>query len=78
MASNDDDPLAWLNELSTSQVVLVAIKLGLDVPESLLAMIEPERLERARAMALRREQGAKEGASEADLTPSEAAKPLPD
>jgi hypothetical protein len=74
--SNDD--LAWVRDLSTSQVILVAVKLGMDVPEEMLALVDPERLEKARAMALRNEQGAKEGAIEADLAPSEAAKPLPD
>lgn len=76
---DSNDPLAFLNDLSTGELILVAVKFGVPVPESLLRLPDPEKLERARELRrryLEAQEGANEGAIEDEQLPEQAANPV--
>jgi hypothetical protein len=76
---DSNDPLAFVNDLSASELVLVAVKFGIPVPDSLLHLPDPEKLERARELRrryLEGKEGANSGAIDAQQPPEQAANPV--
>jgi hypothetical protein len=79
---SNDDPLAFLNTLSTCELGLVAVKFGIPIDDWMMERLEewyPEKLAKAqelRERMLEAQAGANEGAIEGDDPSENGSKPL--